>query len=45
MTYAPTQSPLTGHFNNKAKTKQSFLIHAGTKPQRTCYNKNDPETT
>ena len=45
MAYVPSRSPLTGHFNNKVKTKQSFLIHPGTKPQRTCSNENDRKTT
>ena len=40
-----TKSLLTGHFDKKAKTKQFFLIHPGTKPQCTCYNENDLETT
>ena len=43
--YVSTKPPLIGYFNNKAKTNKSFLIHPGTKPQRTCYNENDREST
>ena len=43
--YITTHSPLTGHFNNKAKTTQSFLKYPGAKFQSTCPNENDWEYT
>ena len=43
--YVPTESLLTGHFNNKAKTTQSFLIHPSSRPQSKYSNENDREFT
>ena len=41
----PTNSPLTGHFNNNEKKTQSFLTYPGTKFKSKCPNENDREYT